>query len=133
MDTSLQALHNYIDCSLIMSERDTLRARLMSLGKDFKMGPILEIMRSEIDQVLAQYRALFVLVLTLPTTVFSAERSFSGLTRIKSKLRTTLSQIGKNSYAIWTPSRMNSYVREIHVQTYVSIRHKRMNLFSKNK
>ena len=100
VDPSLQALHTDLDWTLFKSEREILRARLMSLGKDFKMGPILEIMRSEIGQVLAQYRTLLVLLLTLPTTVCSAERSFSGLSRIKSKLRTTLSQICMNSYAV---------------------------------
>ena len=89
VDPSLQTLHDDIDWRLFISERDILRARLTSLGKDFKMEPILDVMRSEIGEVLVQYRSLLVIVLTLPTTVCSAERSFSGLARIKSKLRTT--------------------------------------------
>ena len=100
VDPSLQTLHDDIDWRLFISERDILRARLMSLGKDFKMEPILNIMRSEIGEVLVQYRALLIIVLTLPTTVCSAERSLSGLAGINSKLRTTLSQISMNSYAV---------------------------------
>ena len=100
VDPSLQTLHDYIEWRLFISERDILRARLMSLGKDFKMEPILDVMRSEIGELLVQSRALLVIVLTLPTTVCSAERFFSGLARIKSKLRTTLSQISMNSYAV---------------------------------
>ena len=100
MDPSLQALHSDLARTLFKCAREVLRAGLISLGKDFKMGPILVIMRSEFGQVLAQYRTLIVLVLTLPTTVCSAERSFSGLSRIKSELRTTPSQIGMNSYAV---------------------------------
>ena len=59
-----------------------------------------QVMRGVLGREHLEYRKLLVIILSLPSTVCSAERSFSGLSRIKSKLRTTMRQTGMNAYAV---------------------------------
>ena len=97
------ALYGNINWDLFKAERTVVLAKCESDSGDGTriLEKVRQIMRGVLGRELLEYCKLLVIILSLPSTVCSAERSFSGLSRIKSKLCTTMRQTGMNAYAVF--------------------------------
>ncbi|EER16742.1 conserved hypothetical protein [Perkinsus marinus ATCC 50983] len=105
--SALKTLYQDIDWDALVGERQVMRAWFSSQGRTemengarLSMDDIIVGLKADIGGLLPQLRRLFITLLVLPASTCSAERAFSALPRIKTKLRTTISQDALNSYAI---------------------------------
>ena len=100
VDETLVALHGNINWDMFKAERTVILAKCEADSGDGTrmLEKVRQVMRRVLGLELLGYRKLLVIILSLPSTVCSAERSFSGLSRFKSKLRTTMRQTGMNAY-----------------------------------
>ena len=78
-------------------------------------GDVVELLQSDVSlrQMLPELTKIVCLILTVPVTTCSAERAFSGLRRLKTYLRNTMSQTRLNNIAVLNCHR--SYVEAVDI------------------
>lgn len=78
-------------------------------------GDVVELLQSDVSlrQMLPELTKIVRLILTVPVTTCSAERAFSGLRRLKTYLRNTMSQTRLNNIAVLNCHR--SYVEAVDI------------------
>ena len=78
-------------------------------------GDVVELLKSDVSlrQMLPELTKIVRLILTVPVTTCSAERAFSGLRRLKTYLRNTMSQTRLNNIAVL--NRHRSYVEAVDI------------------
>ncbi|OCT96206.1 hypothetical protein XELAEV_18013881mg [Xenopus laevis] len=101
----------------LMSFRSTLRDEICKCCTVKDLAQLLIIDNAALSSTLPDVCTVFLLFLTLPVTVSSAERSFSKLKLIKSFLRSTMSQQRLSGLAILSIE--NERARELDIESLV--------------
>lgn len=80
-------------------------------------GDVVELLQSDatLSQMLPELTKVVRLILTVPVTTCTAERAFSGLRRLKTYLRSTMTQTRLNTIAVLNCHR--SYLEAIDIDT----------------